>query len=120
MIEYLGWLIAAMLAVHLFWPYQAHEHRIFREIDSAPVPDRLTAMSVEQLLDATIDPHRELIGIEKALCAQCGCEYRDNSYTSEVVFHAVRDGHDWSEVMSLADEAAHWRNTGACEGVSEA
>jgi len=110
MVAYMGWLIASWLAVCLFWP----RGRIPLGLDSEPVPERLMELSVGQLLDATIDPHRELIGIEKALCANCGCGYRDGSYVSEVVFHAVRDGHDWSEVRSLAEEAEHWRGTGAC------
>lgn len=110
-VEYTGWLLASAMIIYLFWPHHSREYRIRCELDGEQIPERFSEMSVSQLLDETIDPHRELVGIEKALCEQCGCHYRDHSYTSEVVFHAVRDGHDWSQVMSLASEVVRQQET---------
>ena len=82
-------------------------------VHSDCVPERLRGAGVDELLDSTIDPKRELASIERVLCRHCGCTVGDGSYAADVVQGAVWDGRDWQEVRSIADEVAHWREVDA-------
>lgn len=71
-------------------------------VDLAQPTSMHRSMSIPQLLDATLEPLAELQRIEREVCKRVGA--KPDSNESDVVMHAVRDGHQWDAVLELERE----------------
>jgi len=88
-------------------------------VKNVTIPDRLLDMRADELLDETLNPHRELAQIEKALCLHCGCQFDDGSANWSYVAAAVREGRGWNDLLMVVDEVAHWRSANGQESLKE-
>lgn len=99
----LGGLVTEFVRECIYWHRQCKPQEYPKQVNTlnAMPTSRHQAMSVDELLEASIEPNAELTRIEKAVCRKVGAQADSNE--ADVVMHAVRDGYDWDSVRELAE-----------------